>query len=334
MQTQHILCAVMKWLYLCSDACREMINLVLDYLPRKWFLCLEKQLPKWHCSSWWTKIKDLGYPSLWIFPQIASSPLLSMACQASLVAQIHQCTAQGQTLQRSEVWVFGRGVLWGWDPTAKYRYLDCLSLLLDISELDEGTASLSRGDVFTLKRLTVKVVVLWGSGMAWVLQSTSPALLCSVQGGTAVSSGEAPHCCHRRLSAHLMHPLASSTQGVNPCCRSLAPSLPFCFMYSYQCVSSVSSWLSEVSAMTYAGVSVLRWYYCHSPSGLNARRVSCLMEPKCWVVEGALLVCIFALCCPLCLAIFFFILELRLMDGSKSKWQERKTGTSFFNLFR
>lgn len=114
-----------------------------------------------------------------------------------------------------------------------------------------------------LKRLTVKVAVLWGSGMAWVLQSTSSVLLCSVQEGTAVSSGEVPHCFHRQLSAHLMHPLAGSTQRVNPCCRSLAPSLLFCFMYSYQCVSSVSSWLSKLSAMTYGGVSVLRQYYCH-----------------------------------------------------------------------
>jgi len=84
-----------------------------------------------------------------------------------------------------------------------------------------------------------------------------PALLSSVQGGTAVSSGEAPLCSHGQLSARLMHPLSSSTQWVNPCCWSLALSLPFCFMYSYQCVSSVSSWLRELSAVTYGGVSVL-----------------------------------------------------------------------------
>lgn len=37
---------------------------------------------------------------------------------------------------------------------------------------------------------------------------------------------------------------------------------------------------------------------------------------------------------PVMLGIFFFVaLELSLMDGSKSKWQEKTTGTSFLNLF-
>lgn len=159
--------------------------------------------------------------------------LLSMACQASLSSQSNLCSAQGQTLQKGEIWVLATGDLWVWDSDTEYRCLGC-----------------------------------WVYTCCWTLQSLMKApwnhlkTKCfytentDCEGSVVAGIRQTPHCCQRQLSNHLVHPLLSSTQQVNPCFRSLAWSWSVCFRLSYQSVSSISSWLSEVSAITFDGVSV------------------------------------------------------------------------------
>lgn len=159
--------------------------------------------------------------------------LLSMACQASLSSQSNSCSTQGQTLQKGEIWVLATGDLWVWDSGTEYRCLGC-----------------------------------WVYTCCWTLQSLMKApwnhlkTKCfytentDCEGSVVAGIRQTPHCCQRQLSGHLVHPLLSSTQQVNPCFRSLAWSWSVCFRLSYQSVSSISSWLSEVSAITFDGVSV------------------------------------------------------------------------------
>lgn len=49
--------------------------------------------------------------------------------------------------------------------------------------------------------------------LAAEVQNASPALLCRMQWGIAVSSGEAPHCSHGQISAHPMQLLLAPRRG-------------------------------------------------------------------------------------------------------------------------
>lgn len=164
----------------------------------------------------------------------------------------------------------------GWDPAEEYRYVGCKNLLLDISEVDEGTAVSSQGEM----------CCHWKD---WL--QISSALLCSMQWGITVSPGEAPHCSLGQLSAHPMQPLLAPHRG-----KICVQFFPLCLPCPCKCVCSAVSGLREGSARAHGSVSVLRPWYCHSP-GLNASRVCCLMQLKCWVVEELLCASLLSAAC-------------------------------------
>lgn len=99
------------------------------------------------------------------------------------------------------------------------------------------------------------------------------ALQCAV--GIAASPGEAPPCSHGQLSAHPMQPLLGPHRG-----KIHVQFLPFC--------PRVPVGVSAVPALGSGGVChgtgqclSSKPCYCHSPSGLSASRVSCLVRLKC-----------------------------------------------------
>lgn len=92
------------------------------------------------------------------------------------------------------------------------------------------------------------------------------------------------HCCRLRGGLSLLSwaafcpspaAFATPTQRENPC--AVLVFLPPVRVR----VCRASSGLGEVSAMAHGSVSVLGPCYCHSPSGLSACRVSCLVQLKC-----------------------------------------------------
>lgn len=264
-------------------------------------------------SPWWMNSKVLGYSSLWTLPELAFSlsPYSFSLWHVKLPFLLGSISTQqqGQTLQKWEGWVRATGDWQAWDPDAQYRLLGCWTSVCcwTPQTLMKALCGHLKGCLYSEK--TVKVVLLWGSGMAWVLQSTSSALLCSVQEGTAASAGEAICYCQRQLSAHQMHPVPSSSQWVNPCCRSWARSLLFCFRHFYQLTSSVSTWLSEVSVVMCGGISVREKILlppsqrpgCQEGVLINgAKMLSCERSCSCMLLCFLLAVCLD----------IFFVLEL------------------------
>lgn len=135
-----------------------------------------------------------------------------------------------------------------------------------------------KGRSVALKRLTAKV------------QNASPALLCRVQWGIAVSSGDVPHCSHGQLSAHPMQPLLAPHGG------KIRVQLFLPSMSLWACLQCLLR-AQGGSAIAHGSVSALKPCCSHSPSGLNASRVSCLMQLKWWVVEELLCASLLSAAC-------------------------------------